>query len=244
MKKLFWFFVIGVTVFLSGCATTSRGVDSGHHVFFKTEIIKKPAIGIISEVSVGESMISTYSKQIVPTLILKSDIIYDGKYNGFINRFRIRKGFLKLTKENFEGRFFSAKDGISIEVPAIESTYSLDGGIFLYKDKPNSTAIFLINKTTGKFRIQPVKNIDFEVIEKEEWSDTSFKKELVYTGKSANTLSILYREFIKDMARPAFHQEIKYDLKDTKIVGYKNARFEIIDADNLSIRYKTIKQLE
>lgn len=243
MKKMKWFFVTAAIVFLSSCATTSNWVDPGHYVDFKAEVIKKPEIGSTSEVSIGESIISTFRKQIVPTLVLINDVIYDGKYRGFTNTFRIKKGFLKLTRQNPEGRFFTSEEGITIE--AVGPTQYLDGGIFLYNDKPNSAAIFLIQKDTGYFRIQPINDSNFEVIEnKDYWSKDSFNRELVYTGKSGDTISILYREFIDDMARPAFSQEIKYDLTDTKIIGYKSARFEIIDADNLSIHYKTLKHLE
>lgn len=74
--------------------------------------------------------------------------------------------------------------------------------------------------------------------------ELSFKKELVYTGISRNVVSILYREFKEDIARPAFSQDLKYDLSESKIIGYRGARFEIIKATNQGLTYKTLKQLD
>ena len=68
----------------------------------------------------------------------------------------------------------------------------------------------------------------------------SVKRELLYDGKSGTTLHLSYREFVKDMARPAFTQELSYDIRDDRIIGFKGARFEVIDANNRSIRYKVL----
>lgn len=74
--------------------------------------------------------------------------------------------------------------------------------------------------------------------------ELSFRKELVYTGISQTVVNILYREFKDDMARPAFSQDLKYDLSESKVVGYRGARFEIIKATNQGLTYKTLKQLD
>ena len=74
--------------------------------------------------------------------------------------------------------------------------------------------------------------------------ELSFRKELVYTGISQTVVSILYREFKDDLARPAFSQDLKYDLSESKVVGYRGARFEIIKATNQGLTYKTLKQLD
>ena len=59
-----------------------------------------------------------------------------------------------------------------------------------------------------------------------------------------NVVSILYREFKDDTARPAFSLDLKYDLTESKVVGYRGARFEIIKATNQGLTYKTLKQLD
>lgn len=68
----------------------------------------------------------------------------------------------------------------------------------------------------------------------------SVKRELLYDGKSGTTLHLSYREFVKDLARPAFTQELSYDIRDDRIIGFKGARVEVIDANNTSLRYRVL----
>lgn len=69
----------------------------------------------------------------------------------------------------------------------------------------------------------------------------SIKRQLLYDGKSGTTLHLSYREFYGDMARPAFTQEVSYDLAQDTVIGFKGARFEVIDTNNTSIRYRVVK---
>lgn len=72
----------------------------------------------------------------------------------------------------------------------------------------------------------------------------SFRRELIYSGVSQGTVSIEYREFINDMARPAFSQTLRYDLAQGDVIGFRGARFQILDATNIDIRYKVTRPLE
>lgn len=42
------------------------------------------------------------------------------------------------------------------------------------------------------------------------------------------------------MARPAFNQELQYDLNESNTVGFKGLRMEIVNATNTSIEYKVL----
>ncbi|OAB30372.1 hypothetical protein SAMN05444395_11034 [Flavobacterium fryxellicola] len=64
-----------------------------------------------------------------------------------------------------------------------------------------------------------------------------FKKVFIYNGKAGNIVKFSYREFINDMARPAFTQELQYDLNDGKIVGFKGMQIEILNISNIEIEY-------
>ena len=65
-----------------------------------------------------------------------------------------------------------------------------------------------------------------------------FKTQLIYLGREKNFVRFSYREFIGDMIRPAFTQELVYDLNETKIIGYKGVRIEIFSTSNTGITYK------
>ena len=65
----------------------------------------------------------------------------------------------------------------------------------------------------------------------------SFKQELIYNGKSQNTIKLTYREFKDDFARPAISQELTYDLSEGKIIEYRAMKVEILEATNSGIRF-------
>ncbi|MGH1391412.1 MAG: hypothetical protein ACRAUZ_14840, partial [Aeromonas jandaei] len=56
-----------------------------------------------------------------------------------------------------------------------------------------------------------------------------------------NKINIGYRESSNDIARPAFNNDVEYDLNESKEIGYKGAIVEIISADNQKITYRVIK---
>lgn len=71
-------------------------------------------------------------------------------------------------------------------------------------------------------------------------SANHFQQTLIYSGKIGNRITIGYRESSGSMARPAFSNDVSYDLSESRIVGYKGARLEVIDATNTEITYKVL----
>jgi hypothetical protein len=68
----------------------------------------------------------------------------------------------------------------------------------------------------------------------------SFQQTLIYSGRIGDRITLGYREFSNNMARPAYNNDVEYDLNESKIVGYKGARVEIIEATNQEITYKVM----
>ena len=70
-----------------------------------------------------------------------------------------------------------------------------------------------------------------------------FKYELLYQGVSDKTLRITYREYINDLARPAFYQEVIYVLNPsgTTTINFKKVEIEILAANNNLITYRVNK---
>ncbi|GED22310.1 hypothetical protein [Halomonas halmophila] len=69
----------------------------------------------------------------------------------------------------------------------------------------------------------------------------SFQQTLIYSGRVGNKINIGYREFSNNTARPAFNNEVEYDLSESKRIGYKGAQIKVLEADNSSITYKVLK---
>jgi len=85
------------------------------------------------------------------------------------------------------------------------------------------------------------RHVDFEETKIPTYLEDSFQQTLIYNGKIGSKINVGYREFLRDMARPAFSNNAEYDLSTSKVIGYKGAQVEVIEATNQLIRYKVIK---
>jgi len=89
--------------------------------------------------------------------------------------------------------------------------------------------------STGAWPTGPI----FAPVEAEP-QEGSFKAELVYTGVSENTARLLYREYVDDMARSAFSQELEYDLSDSNIISFRSISIEVLEATSSNMRFRVI----
>jgi hypothetical protein len=72
-------------------------------------------------------------------------------------------------------------------------------------------------------------------------SEDFVRKELLYSGKSVNTIKVSYREFRGGYAAPVFSQNLEYDLNESRTVNFQRFTLEVISATNQAITYKVLK---
>ncbi|WP_150910471.1 hypothetical protein [Marinobacter halotolerans] len=72
-------------------------------------------------------------------------------------------------------------------------------------------------------------------------TSNSFQQTLIYSGRVGDKINIGYREFSSNLARPAFNNEVEYDLSESSTIGYKGALVEVIEANNNSIKYRLLR---
>jgi hypothetical protein len=68
----------------------------------------------------------------------------------------------------------------------------------------------------------------------------SFQSSLIYSGKIGDKINIGYREFTNNFARPAFNNDVEYDLAESNTIAYKGAVVEVLEATNRHIKYRVI----
>jgi hypothetical protein len=66
-----------------------------------------------------------------------------------------------------------------------------------------------------------------------------FKKELIFTGATADTLMVTYREFVSDLARPAFAEQLTIPLSKSfpQRIAVKGHVFMITAIDGMGMHY-------
>jgi len=65
------------------------------------------------------------------------------------------------------------------------------------------------------------------------------KVELIFLGKAGDNIRINYREFVKDMARPAYFMEATYPA-NSKNITFRNTEFEIIEVGDSGLKFKLL----
>lgn len=232
---------------LSGCATAANPLAKRTYtpVASTSEVVKLPALEVETLAEVGQSMISTVKRISIPAIKLDSDLVHRGPYYGDTFTITVPAGYLIFGGRDNEGRFFHATPLPRFKMDKHRDTIQMKGGVYVPNDKSSSPEIFWISTTDNKPRNDVIPNLavvvqeNFHLYDKE-----SFRRELVYSGVSQNSISILYREFKDDFARPSFSQDLKYDLAQGNEIGFRGARFQIISATNTGIRYKVLRPLD
>ena len=210
------------------------------------QIIHAPKINTEAEVEIGQTMISKSNLTTYSAVKIEHSISDTVKQSPTNNRYSgtttINPGIYKKTSEDKEGSFFPDPNGI---FKFSAGTIKCMCGVYVPHDETKPPVMFTYHGTIGakgfEFGVNP---LDISKTISEVWSTDSFKKELVYGGLSQKTISISYREFFDGTARPAFTQELKYDLNEGDEIGFRGARFQVIKANNTVLKYKVTKALD
>ncbi|NUG50177.1 hypothetical protein [Acinetobacter lactucae] len=217
MKKII---LLSLPVLFVGCATPSYNVTSTI-----TGFTSKPPIGEVVTVGVGEQMLFQGN--------IGEDEVLEVSDSTKVNSYTIHAGTYAKTGNNEKGDYFSpvSKNGVPISKTFIADPFQV---IMVSADKKLCVVTILNAKmctATTNFKVKKVTAI----------RDNSFQQTLIYSGKVGNKINIGYREFTGNMARPAFNNDVEYDLSESKEIGYKGALLQILDANNQSIKYKVLK---
>jgi hypothetical protein len=195
---------------------------------YKTEKYENIPINEIQKSEIGISMIEKGTLNIYEAL----KIDYYPKKEKYLGKeISIDEGdILLLSKIDKKGKVFYDKRGTK-DAPQYQ-------GILIVNNDYDNPKLFTHNPTlhplSRKIELKVTK-IDQKII-----CNECLKQQFIYNGKSGNQIKFIYREFINDMARPAFTQELQYDLSEGNIIGFKGLRIEIISISNIEIEYKII----
>lgn len=217
-----------ISLLLVGCATTP------HNYQPQVTNISNPPLNQIATAYVGESLLEQGRAIQADGMKLDSRQVLDKAKMALSSGTYIKIG------ENEKQEFYLPHKG--------SDSGKLEQTSLLLSFNPVALQSIVIDKSTGKISLisSNVKSYDGDIVNftktKITIKDTnSFQQTLIYNGKVGNKINIGYREFSGDLARPAFTNSVEYDLNESKIIGYKGARVEVVSADNQSIKYKVLQ---
>ena len=243
MKKITISLLLSLTICgIAAAETVSRPAEKIKIYQPLNKTIYVPEVNVESEAEIGRTIVSKAKQIIHQAVTLEENIVFKVEPSFFSNSWTgeasINQGTLKLYITTPDGSYFKDES----------ATFSFGGGsvkaeagIFVPIDISKPTLPWYFSKKIFYFGDKQVAVEKSNVIT---WGTDSFSKELIYGGMSQNTITISYREFSDNTARPAFTQELKYDLSLTEPIGFRGARFQVIKATNTGLVYKVIKALD
>lgn len=221
--------MVGATL-LAGCATSTRPVAS------RIETIDRPGANEIATANLGDSLLTrgvVFWRQAIRTSGPAQINI------GIGNTVVTPPGVYVLRAEDDKNRYFFGGPPVQSGIVGFEWT---GGGV-------------CVSKTTGTisglFQLQgmcPSNNLIAPSYENLTVPDAAvsdiWRKELIYNGRSGDTIRVIYREYSGDLARPAFTQELQYDLSQQMEIGFREVRLQVESATNTSIRYRVLQTFD
>ncbi len=220
MKK---FALLSVVVsVLVGCASTPMNYTS------ETKQISKPPIGSINVANLGDELL-------IQGHVTERMALYVEGTQKLGLGIKLHQGHFPKQGEDANFEYFSTIGGDGRVTDALGLPV-MGGAVTLRK---SDGAVCLMN---GSRPNAGCKN--GLAVTRKNWATTgsnNFQQTLLYNGKVGNKINIAYREFSSDLARPAFNNDVEYDLSQSNQIGYKGALLEVIDANNQTIKYKVIK---
>ncbi len=219
-----------------------------------SETVRFPVVGADGQAEVGQSMIgaaryTVYTNQIK----LKSPISVSGPAPDYKKRGKPKRDPRPYSITVPPG-WYSFTPRLSEYSP--EPAYLAEGvpiqGGDAHAMKSASIGLIRVNPTTlqlvvayGRGRWSwPAVAATFEDAKCAAWGVDSFRRELVYAGTAGGVITVIYREYTDNYARPAFTQEFKYDLREGKEIGFRGARFEVLNATNTALTFRVLKPLD
>lgn len=217
-----FFLLLSSIVGLVGCATPVYNYQA------QPKQVSKPPIESINTAFVGDKMLE--QGVFTDREVLK--VSENTKVSMF---YSLLPGvYLKLGQDG-KGEFYQAfnnvNNGGSVQKGALADPVK---AVLFTKDKDLCVVSVFNAKSCTKQHVADRSIIGIA-------SDNSFQQTLIYSGRVGSKINIGYREFSSNVARPAFNNDVEYDLNESKQIGYKGALLEIIDANNQSIKYKVLK---
>jgi len=192
--------------------------------------ISEPPLNTVVTAHVGDNMVRQGQYTEHDSIYLRADVKV-----GILGEVRIMRGYFLKVGEDDKSEFYRPAGGV-------------DSGQIVLGPGADSVQALRVDRRSGKLcavsQTGPedcTTKADYERRKYPVTSSDTFQQTLIYSGKVGDKINVGYREFSGSIARPAFNNEVEYDLSESKVIGYKGARIEVIEATNQYLKYKVLE---
>ena len=234
--------------FAVSCATVPPSEWKSITADPKVKIVNSPEVGEESSTRLGAVLVEKAEYKITPTLEFTSDWTLKNETSA-IPAFIVIRG----TTATFTSVMQNISSGETVE--CFRSKYGFRDH-WNYGKATYDIAFLLCEKNDGNFapmramdRSLNVNDVTYNKIPKGsaviKKVDTQSERasqvsQLVYGGRTGNSIQLVYREFVNTLSRPSFFQELAFDLTVSKVVEFQSVRLEVLSSTNAEIRFRLL----
>lgn len=241
---------VGLMPFIFGCGTPSKSPQVDLDTFAKT--IYLPELGKIITTNIGDPMISTLRVAVLPAIELANDIIVSAaeSVDYSILTTLWAGSYVFWFKDASGGTYFKSKRVLPVLWKAVKpkgkdnASVNYRGGIHIGTN--GSTSFYFIwegrDSPTELYASSDIKYVSTTA--HIDLPAENLQKELVYAGLSQSTVTLKYREYWRGVSRPDYSQDVRYDISQGRSIGFRESRFEVIEANNTTITYRAAVHLK
>lgn len=221
------FVVAASAMLLSACV-------SAQAIMPTTQIIDAPSLNEVTTAELGETVVEKGRLRTFEGLLLRNQLQWGDSF--ILTKFIVSPGRLRARQQDKKFVYYYSDNMTSTDAILGTSPYPT-GGLCRARDGSGPVRGFIrAGRCNMNWNVTP----DVEETQIYDLDSPGFRQELIYNGRSGDTLKFLYREFSGDMMRPPFSQEVQYDLSESSVVGFRGARLEIVNATNTELQYRVI----
>lgn len=209
---------------LSACATTNRDYQP---TFTQ---ISDPPLNAVVVAEVGETMLRQGKYVETEAVFIPAEVRL-----GLLGAYKLQRGYYVKEGGNDKNEFFQPErsaEGGRVDVAALADPFKT---VLIPRAGSKVCGVSILGGRVCENGVQ------FQRLQRPVLTADGFQRTLIYSGRVGNKVNISYREFSNSIARPAFNNEVEYDLGESSVIGYKGAEIEIIEATNRSIKYRVIR---
>lgn len=195
------------------------------------ELINRPVMGATAEAELGDTILEKGRLSTYDGLLLRNQLSWGDSV--ILKKFTIPPGRLRARIQDGQHVYYTSDRMTSTDALLGTTPYPA-GGLCTPKGTIAPVKMFI---RAGACTMNPNHKPDVEAVKITDLDAPGLRRELIYNGRSGDTIKFLYREFAGDYARPPFSQDVQYDLKDGNDIGFKGARIHIVSATNTKLSY-------
>lgn len=197
---------------------------------------QEPELGREAEVELGQTLVS--AGRLLPAI----EVVEPASVKIAGNTALIAPGVYTLASRSDDGSFYRA----SPANPLILRAFGIndpwpEGGTYVPDNAGLPAEVYYLNLIGMVFH-KPVDGLKFTMASPIKVPG-GFRRDMLYGGVAKGVVTLNYREFVDDMARPAFSQALTYDLSEGDEIGFRGARIKIVRATNTTVRYVVLKPM-